>query len=85
MADFPPKKLPDGSVVISAKQVRLHKKTELWSFLLGSPLLIWAATRKRQLNEAERAGLMALGIGALVVDSYLYRRFKKAKRVQRAA
>ncbi len=85
MADLPPKELPDGSVVISPKQVRLHKRTELWSFMLGSPLLVWAATRNRQLNQAERGGLLALGIGALVVDTHLYRRFKKAERKRRSA
>ena len=85
MADAPPKELPDGSVVISAKQLRLHKRTELWSFMLGSPLLFWVATRKRQLNQAERGGLLALGIGALVVDTYLYRRFKKAEKKARSA
>ncbi len=80
MADLPPKELEDGSVVISARQVKLHKKTELYSFLIGAPLMIWAATRKRQLNQAEKGGLLALGIGALAVDGYLYRRFKKAKK-----
>jgi hypothetical protein len=29
MADLPPKELEDGSVVIVAKQVKLHRKTEL--------------------------------------------------------
>lgn len=80
MSNAPPKELEDGSVVISPEQVRLHKKTELWSFLMGSPLMLWAATRNRPLNQAERGGLIALGIGALVVDTYLYRRFKKAER-----
>jgi len=80
VASKPPKELPDGSVVVSPEQVRLHKKTELWSFLIGSPLMIWAATRTRRLNQAERGGLLALGIGALVVDTYLYNRFKKAEK-----
>jgi hypothetical protein len=83
-SDFPPKELEDGSVVISPKQARLHKKTELWSFWLGAPLMIWSATRTRQLNQAERAGLMALGIGALAVDGYLHRRFKKSEKKRRS-
>lgn len=83
MANKPPETLEDGSVVISPEQVRLHKKTELWSYLMGSPLLIWSATRNRPLNQAERGGLLALGIGAFVVDKYLRDRFKKAERKRR--
>lgn len=80
MAGKPPKVLEDGSVVISGEQLRLHKKTELWSYLLGAPLMLWVATRNRQLNQAERGGLIALGVGAFVVDTYLHTRFKKAER-----
>jgi len=75
-----PKKLPDGSVVISAKQVRLHKQWELVAFLVGTPLLLYAGTRERPLNSVERAGILAIGFGGLLVDLHLYRQFKKLEK-----
>lgn len=79
--DFPPYELPDGSTVISPHQKKkIHMPTELASATLGAGLLIWVATRKRKLNEAERTGVATLAIGAIIVDSYLYSRFRKSKK-----
>lgn len=75
-----PKKLPDGSVVISGKQARLHKDSEWLAILVGAPLLIWVGTRERPLNQAERGGILALAAGTVLVDGHLHRKYKKLKR-----
>lgn len=74
-----PKKLTDGSVVISGKQARLHKDSEWLAVLVGAPLLLWVGTRERALNQAERGGVLALAVGTIVVDGYLQRQYRKIK------
>lgn len=77
-----PVQYPDGTVCIPRSQVRIHKSTELLSVVFGVPMMVWAATRDRSLLPAEQAGLLALAGGALIVDSMLYSRFKRAKKVK---
>lgn len=72
--------MPDGSVVISGGQARLHKRSEGLALTLGAPLLFWAGTRDRQLNQTERAGLLVLGLGTLLIDGYLYKKYSKSSK-----
>lgn len=46
--------------------------------MLGAPLLFWAGTRDRQLSQTERAGLLALGLGTLLIDGHLYKKYRRA-------
>lgn len=41
---FRPRQHPDGSVLVSPQQMQIHRSTELLSFTLGTPLLLWAAS-----------------------------------------
>lgn len=77
-----PTQYPDGTVCIPKSQVQIHKSTELASVVLGVPLMLWVATRNRPLLPEEKAGLFALAGGALIVDTMLYSRFKRAKKVK---
>jgi hypothetical protein len=77
--DHDPYVLPNRDVCISPRQVQVHKSTEFLSFALGSGLLIWVATRERPLTAAEKAGVLALGVGALIVDTHLWSKFRRAK------
>jgi hypothetical protein len=72
--------LPSGDVCISQKQLKLHKTTEFLSFTFGSALLLWTATRERKLKDEERLGLAVLGIGAAIVDTHLWLKFRRAKK-----
>jgi hypothetical protein len=77
-----PVEYPDGTVCIPKSQVQIHKSTELASVVFGVPLMLWVATRNRPLLPLEKTGLLALAGGALIVDSMLYSRFSKAKKVK---
>ena len=56
--------------------VEAGQQTRLWAdVLLGGPLLLWAATRERPLEEWERAGVALFGIGTLIYNLYYYQRY----------
>ena len=77
-ADFPPQKLEDGSVRISPKQAKLHKRTEGFALAVAVPTTLWVATRKRKLTNTEKLALGALAVGTVAVDGHLYARYRKA-------
>lgn len=70
----------DGSVCISPRQRKLHERTELISIVLGSSFLLYLSTLDRRLTKTEKNGLIAMGMGAFVVDTMLYSRFRQAKK-----
>ena len=76
---------PDGSVLVSPEQLKLHKRTEFISFLVGAPLMLWIATRDRKLNTEEKVLLGTFAFGAIAVDTYLWARFRKAEKKREAA
>ena len=73
-----PKIMDDGSVTISAKQAQVHRSSELVALALVVPFGIWLSTRDRKLTAVERAALVALSIGTLAVDGYLYQRYARS-------
>lgn len=77
---YAPYETEDGGVCVSPRQRKIHERTELTSAAIGTPFLLYLATRRRPLEEWERNGLVMLGMGALVVDSMLYNRFRRARR-----
>ncbi len=81
--DFPPQRLPDGSYRVSEHQVQeVHVPTEVLSYALFAPFLLYAATRTTKLSPAARLLLAAGAIGALIVDPYLHGRFARAQDVE---
>lgn len=60
-----------NAVCIPAHQRSAHVASEAVAILTAVPFLFWAATRSRELTKAEKAGLIALGVGTLVIDGYL--------------
>jgi len=78
--DYPPKIQSDGGVRISRRQLQLHTSAEALSVLIGTPLLLWIATRDRKLRPEEKLALGGFAVGALVIDSYLWDRFRKAEK-----
>lgn len=79
MLGVPPRRMPDGSMLISRQQLRLHQVTEIASVAFGVPVMYWGASRT-ELPPPLRAGLYLLATGALVVDTYLAVRFWRASR-----
>jgi len=79
----PPYETEQGDVCVSPPQRKLHERTELASFTLGTSFLLYLSTLNRPLTKQEKDGLIALGMGALVVDAMLYTRFRRAKRKKR--
>ena len=79
LRDHDPYLMPDGDVCISPAQVELHKRTEFASYAFAVPFLILLGTRKRALRPGEKAGLFILAGGALLVDTKLHWRFRRAK------
>ncbi len=67
-------------MVISPQQLRLHTVTEAISVVFGVPIMLWAGTRQGPLSAPVKAGLIMLGVGAGVVDTYLVWRFWRAQR-----
>lgn len=76
--DFPPHKLEDGSVRISAQQAKLHRTSEGFALTVAVPATLWVATRKRKLTTTEKMGLGLLALLTLAVDGYLYDRYRSA-------
>lgn len=74
-----PRRLDDGSVVVSPEQLRFHIVTELLSVGMVMPFAFWLATRPRPLNTAERVGLVVLGAAIFGVDGVLAFRLARAK------
>ncbi len=79
LRDHDPYVLPDGDVCISPKQVALHKKTEFASYAFAAPFMILLARLKRPLRPGEKAGLFILAGGAILVDTHLHWKFRRAK------
>ena len=79
---FNPTEDEEGAIRISPSQRKLHERTELASVVLAAPFMLYLASRNRPLNDKEKAGLVALGVGALMVDTTLYMRFRRARRRQ---
>lgn len=77
--DYPPEIQDDGGATVSPRQLEVHQLTEAASVLVGVPLLLWVATRDRKLRTEEKLALAAFAAGAVVVDGWLWSRFRKAK------
>ena len=71
-----PQVQPDGSVLVSPEQARLHRKTEAVALWVGAPFMLWLATRERRLSTGERTALAAFAVGTILVDGYLWSRFR---------
>lgn len=75
-----PYETEEGDVCVSPRQRKLHERTELASLTLGTSFLLYLSTRNRPLTKQEKDGLIVMGMGALVVDTMLYTRFRRAKK-----
>ena len=80
---FDPTEDEEGAVRISPSQRKLHERTELASAVLAAPFMIYLSTLNRPLKKEEKTGLVILGVGALMVDTTLHNRFRRAKRRRR--
>ena len=80
---FDPTEDEEGAIRISPARRKLHERTELASAVLAAPFMLYLASRNRPLNDKEKAGLVVLGVCALMVDTTLYMRFRRAKRRRR--
>lgn len=78
--DFEPEIQPDGSARISPKQVRVHRTGEGLALLVGLPILAWVATRDRKLSTYEKVALGAIAAGTLILDGYLWTRYRRAEK-----
>lgn len=78
-----PYETEEGSVCVSPRQRKLHERSELASLTLATSFLLYVAVQNRPLTKREKDGLIAIGMGALVVDSMLYTRFRQAKKRKR--
>ena len=77
--DYPPKIQEDGGACVSPRQLEIHELTEAASVLIGVPLLLWVATRDRKLLQGEKLALAGFAAGAVIVDGWLWSRFRAAK------
>ena len=75
-----PYETEEGDVCISPRQRKVHERTELLSLAVSVPFLLHLSTLNRPLTKQEKNGLIFLGMGALVVDTMLYSRFRRAKK-----
>lgn len=60
-----------SDLCISETQRKVHVVSEALALVVGVPMLLWIGTRKRELTSLEKAGLLTLALGTVVVDGAL--------------
>jgi hypothetical protein len=69
---------PDGSVLVRPGQVALHRTSEKLAVWVGAPLLLWVATRQRELTGTERSALLLFAVTTVAIDGWLLARYEAA-------
>lgn len=64
-------------VCIPGAQRNVHLVFEAAALLAVAPLLLWAATRERELTRVEKGALAAVAVSTIVVDGWLLYRYAR--------